>query len=223
MSAQRLSEGAGKPLSECRLARVVLTIHDSDDIKRAGKEGADGLRRHCILRFTEEAREQERLLTQEDLARLLHCDVRTIRRDVKHFLDCGIRVATRGQQKDIGPGVTHRGVAIRHWIEGKEPVEIARRINHSLCAVERYIQAFARIVFLDQKQFDSYSMALSMGVSLASIKTYQAVLEEHKSSPEFKRRSKEIELIGRKFYEAQDFQKGGSSQNERAPNEWRKL
>jgi len=215
------SEGAGKPLNECRLARVVLTIHEPDDIKLAGKEGADGLRRHCILRLTEEAREQEGLLTQEDLSRLLHCDVRTIRRDVKHFRDCGVMVATRGQQKDIGPGVTHRGVAIRLWVEGKEPVEVARHINHSLCAVERYLQAFARVVFLNQKRFDTYSMALTMGVSVASIKTYQAVLEEHKSSPEFKRRSKEIEVIGGKFYETQDFQKRGPSQNKRAQNEWR--
>jgi len=76
------SEGAGKPLNECRLARVVLTIHEPDDMKLAGKDGV--------------------------LARLLHCDVRTIRRDVKHFRDGGVMMATRGQQKDIGPGVTHR-------------------------------------------------------------------------------------------------------------------
>ena len=58
------SEGAGKPLRECRLARVVLTIHDPEDIKVANKHGADGLRRHCIVRLTEEAREQGGLLTQ---------------------------------------------------------------------------------------------------------------------------------------------------------------
>ena len=99
------SEGAGKPLSECRLARVVLTIHEPEDIKISGQQGADGLRSHCILRLTEEAREQDGLLTQEDLARLLFCDVRTVRRDIRDFRGKGIVVATRGQQKDsrIGP------------------------------------------------------------------------------------------------------------------------
>lgn len=217
------SEGAGKPLRECQLVRVVLTIHEPQDIELAGEKGADGLRRHCILRLTEEAREQEGLLTQEDLARLLHCDVRTIRRDIKTFRENGIVVATRGQQKDIGPGVTHRGAAIAHWIDGMEPVDVARRINHSLTAVERYLQTFARVVFLKQKEFDPFAMALTMGVSVASIKTYLAVYEEHRNRPDFKRRTDEIEIIGGKFYEAQDFKKGGPLQSVSAKNEWRML
>ena len=29
---------------------------------------------------------------------------------------CSIHIPTRGQQKDIGPTLTHKGVAIRHWL-----------------------------------------------------------------------------------------------------------
>lgn len=216
------SEGAGKPLRECRLARVVLTIHEPEDIKIAGRHGSDGLRCHCILRLTEEAREQGGLLTQEDLARLLFCDVRTIRRDIKEFRDKDIVVATRGQQKDIGPGVTHRGVAVRHWVDGLEPVEVARRINHSLTAVERYLQTFARVAFLEEKGFDSFAMALTMGISIAGVKTYQEVFREHRHRPPFQRRLQEIEIIGGKYYESQDFQKGGPSYIANAQNGWRK-
>ena len=215
------AEGAGKPLRECRLARVVLTIHDPEDIEIANKNGADGLRRHCILRLTEEAREQDGLLTQEDLARLLHCDVRTIRRDVAAFREKGIIVATRGQQKDIGPGVSHRGVAIRHWIDGDDTPEIARKINHSLAAVERYIQTFARVVFLEQKQFDLFATALTMRISVAGVKTYRAVLAGHRHRPEFRRRLQELEIIGGKFFEAEDFEKGGPTRRANAPKEWR--
>ncbi len=215
------SEGAGKPLRECRLARVVLTIHEPEDIKIAGEQGADGLRSHCILRLTEEAREQGGLLTQEDLARLLFCDVRTIRRDIKDFRDKDIVVATRGQQKDIGPGVTHRGVAVRHWVDGMEPVEVARRINHSLTAVERYLQTFARVAFLEEKGFDRFSMAMTMGISVAGVKTYQEVFNEHRHRPQFHRRVQEIEIIGGKYYETQDFQKGGPLHSANAQNGWR--
>jgi len=54
--------------------------------------------------------------------------VRTIRRDIESLRQKEIIVATRGQVRDIGPGVTHRGIAVRLWLEGKEPVEIARHI-----------------------------------------------------------------------------------------------
>jgi hypothetical protein len=216
------SEGAGKPLRECRLARVVLTIQEPEDIIIGGQQGADGLRRHCILRWTEEAREQGGLLTQEDLARLMFCDVRTIRRDIRDFRERGIVVATRGQQKDIGPGVTHRGVAVRYWVDGLEPVEVARRINHSLTAVERYLQTFARVAFLEGKGFDRFSMAMTMGISVAGVKTYQEVFNEHRHRPEFHRRVQEIEIIGGKYYETQDFQKGGPSHSANAQNGWRK-
>lgn len=215
------SEGAGKPLSECRLARVVLTLHEPEDIEIQGTKGSDGLRRHCILRLTEEAREQDGLLTQEDLARLLHCDVRTIRRDIKAFREKAIIVATRGQQKDIGPGVSHRGIAIQHWIEGDDTPAVAKKINHSLGAVERYIQTFARVVFLDQKQFDVFATALTMGISVAGVKTYRGVLDKHRNSSAFKRRLNELEIIGGKFFETEDFQKGGPSQNANAKSEWR--
>jgi hypothetical protein len=215
------SEGAGKPLKECRLVRVVLTIHEPDDIEVGNKSGADGLRRHCILRFTEEAREQNGLLSQEDLARLLHCDVRTIRRDVAEFRKNEIVVATRGQQKDIGPGVSHRGVAIRHWIEGDDTPLIAQKIKHTLTAVERYIQTFARVVFLEQKQFDLFATALTMHISVSGVKTYRAILDEHRYRPEFKRRLQELEIIGGKFFEAEDFEKGGPTRHENAANEWR--
>ena len=211
------SEGAGKPLNECRLARVVLTLHDPEDIKL----DAGARRRQCILRLTEEAREQGGLLSQEDLAALLFCDVRTVRRDIREFRTKEIRVATRGQQKDIGPGVTHRAVAIRHWIDGMEPVEVARRINHSLTAVERYLHTFARVAFLTQKEFDCFAMALTMGISVAGVKTYQEVFNEHRHRPEFQRRLQEIDVIGGKFYEAQDFQKGGPSFSANGQNGWR--
>ncbi len=207
------SEGAGKPLSQCNLARVVLTVHDAEDRELGAREGAESLRRHRILRLSEEARQQGGLLTQEDLSELLFCDVRTIRRAIQYLRGKGIIVATRGQQNDIGPGVSHRGVAIIHWIEGMEPVEVARRINHSLTAVERYLQAFARVVFLQQKQFDCFATALAMGVSVALVKTYLEIFEEHKGRAEFQRRYQEIEIVGGKFYEVSDFEKGGPSQN----------
>ena len=58
--------------------------------------------------------------------------MRTIRRDRATLLSCGMHVATRGVLKDIGPRVSHKGVAIEHWLNGREPVAVDRAINHSV-------------------------------------------------------------------------------------------
>lgn len=94
-----------------------------------------------------EAKEQSALLTQEDLAEILDIDVRTIRRDIQTLRANDIMVPTRGQIKDIGPGVTHRVKAIFLFLEEKEPLEIAKTIKHSLTAVELYIDTFCRVVY----------------------------------------------------------------------------
>jgi hypothetical protein len=57
---------------------------------------------------------------------------------------------------------------------------------------------------------------------MAGVKTYQEVFREHQHRPQFRRRLQEIEIIGGKFYEAQDFQKGGPSRSANAQNGWRK-
>jgi biotin operon repressor len=190
----KAAEGAGKPLEECQLVTVVLTLFHQDG------QGLDHshLRQQRILRLTEEAREQGGLLSQEDLGRLLGCDERSIRRDVRELREQrGIFVATRGQQKDIGPGVTHRGIALKHWPEGHEPLEVARRINHSLGAVERYIHHFCRVVFLRRKDFKPLQIALNVGISSASTRAYLAIYHQARKNKHYCRRLHEIDLIRR--------------------------
>ncbi|OVE78315.1 hypothetical protein BVX99_00215 [bacterium F16] len=144
-----IDDGAGKPLDKCQLITVLLTLFDKEDEEDLGTTDRSlEIRRRRMLRITEEAREQGGLLSQEDLKQILMCDVRTIRRDIAELRTRGIVVATRGQQKDIGPGVTHRSQAIKWWLEGKEPVEVARQIKHSLAAVEGYLEKFKRVSYL---------------------------------------------------------------------------
>lgn len=218
-------EGAGKPLSECQLVTIhlqMLSDEDHEDLKGTGKARSVERRRRKIMRLTEEAREQGGLLTQEDLARLLDSDVRTIRRDVKALRDRGIVVATRGQQKDIGPGVSHRGVAVRLWLEGKDPVEICREINHSIGAVENYLEKFKRIAYLRGKAFDDYQTALTVGISVALVKTYVELYHEYRNQSFFASRMEEINLVGHQYYLAQDEKKDSSLTNN-SNNEWRQL
>jgi DNA-binding CsgD family transcriptional regulator len=205
------TENHGKPLKDCKKCTAVLTIHERDDIQLGLCEGQNRLREIRIQRLTEEAREQGGLLTQEDLAILLCCDVRTIRRAIKNIKNkYGIHVATRGYQKDIGPSVSHKGIAIKNWLLGKEPNEVALLINHSLKAVERYIQHFCRVLFLRGQRFQTLEIAFTLGISTETVNSYLDIYHAYKKKKGCQFRWDEIEIIGKKYYEAKDFEKGGA-------------
>lgn len=208
-----VGEGAGKPIKECRLVTVVLTLFESkEDLMVWHRQGQAVRRKVLIQRLTEEAREQGGLLSQEDLALLLFCDTRTVRRDIQELREQqGIFVATRGQIQDIGPGVSHKGVAIAHWLAGLETVEVARRINHTLHAVERYIHTFSRVVYLVRKGFHPHQIALTVGISSGGVRTFLEIYDAHRKKPEYAKRFEEIDLIGATHYEAEDLEKGGPS------------
>ncbi len=206
------SEGAGKPIRDCQMVSVTLTLLEKDDSQLVTQLSLKALRQMRILRLTEEAKEQGGVLTQEDLALILGCDVRTIRRDVKELREQqGIFVPTRGQLKDIGPGVTHKGVAVRLWLEGQEPVAIARQIHHTLHAVERYIQHFSRVVFLRQKGFAALQIALTVGISSPSVQSYLELYEAYRRKRNYRRRFNEMQIIGLNHYYAEDEKKGAPS------------
>jgi len=215
-----VGEGAGKPIKECRLVTVVLTLFEpKEDLMVWHRQGQAVRRKVLVQRLTEEAREQGGLLSQEDLALLLFCDTRTVRRDIQELREQqGIFVATRGQIQDIGPGVSHKGVAIAHWLTGLETVEVARRINHTLHAVERYVHTFCRVVYLVRKGFHPHQIALTVGISSGGVRTFLEIYEAHRKKPEYARRFEEIDLIGATHYEAEDLEKGGPTHGLAASN-----
>jgi hypothetical protein len=217
------AEGAGKSMEACRVVTVVLSMLHKDDQEVLDRSGASELRRFRIQRLTEEAREQKGLLSQEDLSRILACDVRTIRRDIQCLLqEREIIVATRGQQKDIGPTVSHKGIAIRHWLDGAEIVDVAKKIHHTIHAVERYIQHFSRVVFLARKKFELLQIALTVGISSASVRTYLEIYQKTHWQSRFAQRFEEIDLIGAQHYEAEDAKKGVHSQPPRRSGDGRR-
>ena len=115
---------------------------------------------------------------------------------------------TENSPWDIGPTLTHKGVAIRLWLQGTEPVEVARRINHSLTSVERYIQHFCRVVFLLWKGLRPLEIALTVGISSANVQSYLDLYDRHKRSTRHRARFEEIEIIAGPHYTAEDQKKG---------------
>lgn len=188
------SEPAGKPLKDCKKGTCTVTLNTGqEDLEVLFRDGVTALRRARVLRITEEAHEQGIDLTQEDLAyNIFGCGLRTIRRDIKALKDKGIYVPTRGQQKDIGPGISHKVLAVRMYLDRKTDLEIARTIYHSLKAIERYTVTFARVILLLKQGLTLKEVAFVVQVSERLVSQYHELYNEYYNKPQYRDRIDEL-------------------------------
>jgi len=133
----------GQPITACKRVAITLTLDHQDDVE-ALREGIATLRQSKIQRLTREAQDQGALLTQEDLARLLCCSRSTIKRDIAQLRREGINVPTRGQIKDIGKEISHKGRIFENWLAGYTFSQIKQRQRHSIRSIDRYCSDFQR-------------------------------------------------------------------------------
>lgn len=138
-------EPAGKPLKQCQTKRIKLCVYPPELVELSYQ---DLKRFHFIMvsNLCWQAIRQGCCLSQEDLARLLHCSVSTIRRIVKQYRDLGQCLPTRGNFCDIGPGVSHKTEAIRRYLKGATVSEIAMAMAHHGQSIERYLDDFCMVV-----------------------------------------------------------------------------
>jgi len=203
------AEPAGKPLRECLFKRIKLTVHNlGEDLEVCKEHGHSAKRGQQIIRMTQEALDQRVLLTQEDLAVLLDCDVKTIRVDIKRYQqEHDILVPTRGNKKDIGPGLTHREKAVELFIQGKDAVSIGRDLKHSLKAIERYVHTFCRVIFCQARLKNTLRTAMVVGISVAGVNRYLELKDKYWGSGGYRERLEEIEKVGSQWWECCDAKK----------------
>jgi Protein of unknown function (DUF1670) len=179
-----LGASFGPKLNESSRVRVTLTIDNgAEDVLIKDNEGAEGLRRGRILRLTEEAIEQGGVLTQEDLARVLNVDRRTIERDIRALRECGHTVHTRGVVKNVGRGQTHKVKIIELWLNREGYDKIARWVHHSPQAIKRYVSTFLRLVVLHRQGKSASEIAFVTQSSLKLVKDYLDVYEKAMQNP----------------------------------------
>ena len=202
-------EPAGKPLDACKFKIITLTVHHLEDDQEVHlKYGRSAKRANQIVRMCEECYDQECLLTQEDLACILDCDVKTVRNDIRAYQnkhEC--LVPTRGNKKDIGPGITHRTKTIEKFIQGECPEEIARNMQHSLKAIERYIHSFCRIVHCQSEVKDTLKTALIVSCSVPLVNKCLDLRDRYMKTPAYRERLEEIQEMGTRFWESVDSKK----------------
>ncbi|MBD3243183.1 MAG: DUF1670 domain-containing protein [Chitinivibrionales bacterium] len=202
-------EPPGKPLQSCRYEQVVLTVHSIEEDREVfNKHGRSAKRAQQILRMCSEAQDQGALLTQEHLAWILDCDVKTIGKDIKSYQQLhGVLIPTRGNKLDIGPGITHREKAVELFIKGYDPLSIAATLKHSLKAIERYTQTFCRVVYCQEQVQDSLKTAMIVGISVALVNRYLALCSRLSKTGDYRERLSEIQKVGSRLWDCQDAKK----------------
>jgi transcription initiation factor IIE alpha subunit len=192
----RLDAPFGPSLEETDKIEVTLTVSDDiEDAEVKKREERKGLRRGRILHLTEEALEQEGVLTQEDLARALRVSDRTIRRDVQVLNAEGHVVQTRGVVKGVGRCQSHKVKIIELRLDREGYDKIARWAHHSPQSIQRYFSTFLRMVVLHRKGMIEEEIAFLTRSSVRLVKEYLAVYEAAMATPH--RREKLEEELAR--------------------------
>jgi hypothetical protein len=192
----------GPPLDETDKVEVTLTVDaGEEDAQVRVREGREGLRRGRIVRLTEEALEQGGVLTQEDVARALGVNRRTIARAVKALRVEGHLVQTRGVIQGVGRCQSHKVRIIELWLERESYDKIARWVHHSPRSIQRYVSTFLRIVVLKRKETAVSEIAFLTRSSQRLVQEYLAVYEA--AMVEDRRREKLEEELKRVTAEAE--------------------
>lgn len=168
----------GKPIADCTRVSVRLTLHDPADFDSTGPTTVSDLRRRRIRRLCEEALDQGGLLTQEDLVLLLTTSQSTIKRDLRTLRQAGLWVPTRGQQCDIGPGVSHKVQTVLGYLRGEDFSQLSRRLGHGQDSMERYLKAFRQVALMTQEGLDPALIAKACRLSAALVAQYQALYRQ---------------------------------------------
>ena len=189
-----IEEKAGKTIERMCKKTVILTIDDGkEDIEIRQEFGRMGLRRIRIQRITSEAIEQNGILSQEDIAKYLSCDVRTVRRDIQEIKTGGIEIITRGVLHNIGRGQTHKKKIIELYLDGYLFSDIKQKTQHSIGAIKRYLQEFTKVITSITKGItDPEEIRKVTGISTNLIKQYNQVYEESRSHKYRKERIKNM-------------------------------
>jgi len=178
VSVVGIKEKSGKIIEGMEKVRVRLTTDNGkEDTEILREYGRTELRRVQIQRITQEALEQDGVLSQEDLSKHLRCTVRTIKRDIRVIRSQGIEVITRGVLHNIGRGQTHKSKIVGLYLEGKTFSDIKLKTHHSIGSIKRYLDSFVKVLMsVNHGMKDERYISSVTGLSEFLVKQYLELL-----------------------------------------------
>lgn len=171
------NEPPGKPIAACKKVTVRLELATREDRELLGTKGLAFMRRNRLARLARQARVQGGLLTVEDLAYLTCSSPATVKRDLAACRAAEVAVPTRGQIKDIGPGLTHKAKIIQLYLWGLQFTDIESRTQHSEGSIRRYLADFRQVAALHIRGATVPEIRAATGRSASLIAEYIGIYE----------------------------------------------
>lgn len=186
LAVRREWRGRRKSLQPTDLILVCLPLVADHEIEllmqpelRKNMKARRAFNRARFVRWCFQAYEQGGVLTLLDLSLMSGMSehyVATLLREYE--AEQGQIVPTRGTVHDIGRSVTHKAEVIRRWLRHESPAAIARVLNHSQEAVDRYIGDFQKVRLLAQK-VPVADISVLTRLSPSLVREYIALLSEY--------------------------------------------
>lgn len=186
LAVRREWQGRQKSLAVQDLTPVHLTVVTEEELEllrsprlRYERKARKHFNQARFARWCLEAYEQGGVLTLLELSMLSGLSHHYIGKLVREYEEeHDVILPTRGTVHDLGPGVTHKAEVVRRWLRKESPAQIARTLQHSQEAVDRYLAAFQKVRLLAQK-FPVSELPVLSGLSAKLVEEYLALLEEY--------------------------------------------
>jgi hypothetical protein len=134
--------------ADTKLVPVLLDLSTADDVQRRidGQSRSERLL-HRARRLCQQAYEQGGLLSNSDIAEMLHVGSDYVGKLLaEHERSTQTIVPRRATLHDVGSGITHKRIICwLRYARGKDPDVVARETYHSLDAVDRYLGQYDRV------------------------------------------------------------------------------
>jgi hypothetical protein len=179
-----VDEPAGKALKDCRKVAVQLTLSSAEDMQAWATQDMATLRRVRVHRLVYEALAQGGALSQEDLACVLGCSLKSIKRIFAYYRQQDQPLPSRGEVQDMGRGVSHKIPVIRKYVQDLSFSQISQHLhNHGLRSMARYLRHFALVMILQERELTPAQMQSVMGISENLIQQYRDLYAELNCPP----------------------------------------
>ena len=167
----------GQKVEEYKSKRIELPLITEEELKNVNASSKERDRAR-IARLVTSAFEQGGLLTVEELAVIMNRSTVTISKRVQEYQEMHqVILPIKGNQLDMGPGITHKKIIVELYEQQFSPADIAKRTYHSQEAVDRYIKDYEKVKFLIRRNIDQKDIAHLTGRGKKVIDQYIEVLK----------------------------------------------